>query len=172
MLSRLQNIEKGLKFSINNSVNSYKRNFENICKLLKAPNLILKNFDQKLNYIFQNLEKNVEEKNNSTKKHLIQVCKTLKIPDNLLFLKKNTLLNLSKNLNKIFYDNFNFKKENFQKIIRLLNANSVTTNLKKGYSILTKKNKLVKNSKFLKPKDNLKVQLINDILKVEVKKIN
>ena len=82
------------------------------------------------------------------------------------------ILNLTNNLNKIILNNFYFKKKDLQKSIRLLNANSITTNLKKGYSILTKKNKIVKSAKFLKPKDDLKAQLLDDTLTIEVKKIN
>jgi len=172
LLIKISSFEKGLEVNINNNISSIKNNFTNITKLLKVPSSILKNFKEKLNYLSQNLNKSFEEKNKNIKQNLTHLSKILKEPDSLIILKKTMILNLTNNLNKIILNNFYFKKKDLQKSIRLLNANSITTNLKKGYSILTKKNKIVKSAKFLKPKDDLKAQLLDDTLTIEVKKIN
>ena len=172
LLIKISSFEKSLEININNNISSIKNNFTNITKLLKVPSSILKNFKEKLNYLSQNLNKSFEEKNKNIKQNLTHLSKILKEPDSLIILKKTMILNLTNNLNKIILNNFYFKKKDLQKSIRLLNANSITTNLKKGYSILTKKNKIVKSAKFLKPKDDLKAQLLDDTLTIEVKKIN
>ena len=172
LLIKISSFEKGLEININNNISSIKNNFTNITKLLKVPNSILKNFKEKLSYISQNLNKSFEEKNKNIKQNLKHLSKILKEPDSLIILKKTMILNLTNNLDKIILNNFYFQKKDLQKSIRLLNANSITTNLKKGYSILTKKNKIVKCAKLLKPKDNLKAQLLDDTLTIEVKKIN
>ena len=82
------------------------------------------------------------------------------------------IINLNKNLNVLLNEKIAFKNEKFYKLIRILNANSITTNLKKGYSILTKKNKLIKSAKLLQKSDVLKAQLSDNSIEVEIKKIN
>ena len=58
------------------------------------------------------------------------------------------------------------------KLSRLLYSNSIAANLKKGYSILTKKNKIVKNSKNIKKDDSMNARLQEGSLDIVVKKIN
>ena len=53
-----------------------------------------------------------------------------------------------------------------------LNSNSVSTNLKKGYSILTQKNKILSSVKKININLDLEAKLSDGKLKVNVKKIN
>jgi len=172
LVLKISDLEKRLKFSTINKINSYKIIFDNINKLLKAPNSILKNYEEKIIYNSRNLAKAIEDKTNMVKHNLLHISKTLREPHNLVLLKKTMILNLTKNLNKLIINNVTFKKENYIKLSRLLNANSITANLNKGYSILTKKNKIIKSSKFLKTKDNVNVQLYEGTIKAKVEEIN
>ena len=166
------NADQRLNFIINNQIKSYKFNFENLIKLLKAPNLIINNFNQKLEFIFHNLERTIQKENEQIQQNFINTTQLLKIPKNLIYLRKNMIVNLNKNLNVFLNEKIAFKNEKFYKLIRILNANSITTNLKKGYSILTKKNKLIKSAKLLQKSDVLKAQLSDNSIEVEIKKIN
>ena len=166
------NADQRLNFIINNQIKSYKFNFENLIKLLKAPNLIINNFNQKLEFIFHNLERTIQKENEQIQQNFINTTQLLKIPKNLIYLRKNMIINLNKNLNVLLNEKIAFKNEKFYKLIRILNANSITTNLKKGYSILTKKNKLIKSAKLLQKSDVLKAQLSDNNIEVEIKKIN
>ena len=166
------NADQRLNFIINNQIKSYKFNFENLIKLLKAPNLIINNFNQKLEFIFHNLERTIQKENEQIQQNFINTTQLLKIPKNLIYLRKNMIVNLNKNLNVLLNEKIAFKNEKFYKLIRILNANSITTNLKKGYSILTKKNKLIKSAKLLQKSDVLKAQLSDNNIEVEIKKIN
>ena len=56
--------------------------------------------------------------------------------------------------------------------IRLLNSNSIDQNLKKGYVLVKKNNKIVKRSKSIKSEDNIKIKFYDNQLKVKIKKIN
>ena len=87
-------------------------------------------------------------------------------------LNKSLLNNLSKNIEKNIVEKKLISKENLLKLSRLLYSNSIAANLKKGYSILTKKNKIVKTSKDIKINDSMKAQLQNGSLEIVVKKIN
>ena len=166
------NADQRLNFIINNQIKSYKFNFENLIKLLKAPNLIINNFNQKLEFIFHNLERTIQKENEQIQQNFINTTQLLKIPKNLIYLRKNMIINLNKNLNVLLNEKIAFKNEKFYKLIRILNANSITTNLKKGYSILTKKNKLIKSAELLQKSDVLKAQLSDNNIEVEIKKIN
>ena len=166
------NADQRLNFIINNQIKSCKFNFENLIKLLKAPNLIINNFNQKLEFIFHNLERTIQKENEQIQQNFINTTQLLKIPKNLIYLRKNMIINLNKNLNVLLNEKIAFKNEKFYKLIRILNANSITTNLKKGYSILTKKNKLIKSAKLLQKSDVLKAQLSDNSIEVEIKKIN
>ena len=82
------------------------------------------------------------------------------------------LNNLRKNIEKNIVEKKLISKEKLLKLSRLLYSNSIAANLKKGYSILTKKNKIVKTSKNIKKNDNMKARLQNGSLEIVVKKIN
>ena len=56
--------------------------------------------------------------------------------------------------------------------VRLLNSNSISSNLKKGYSILMNKKKIVKTTKKISTNDQLSVKLIDGTIDIKVKKIN
>ena len=103
---------------------------------------------------------------------LINLGKYVISPDSLVSLTQTKINNLSKNLNiniaNIYKDNLAKYKAN----IRLLNSNSISSNLKKGYSILMNKKKIVKTSKKITTNDQLSVKLIDGTIDIKVKKIN
>ena len=80
--------------------------------------------------------------------------------------------NLSKNLNLNIANNFKDNLEKYKANIRLLNSNSISSNLKKGYSILMNKKKIVKTTKIITANDQLSVKLIDGTIDIKVKKIN
>ena len=69
-------------------------------------------------------------------------------------------------------DSFKDNLEKYKSNIRLLNSNSISSNLKKGYSILMNKSKIVKTRKKIVPNDHLSVKLIDGTIDIKVKKIN
>ena len=58
---------------------------------------------------------------------------------------------------------------NLKSYLRLLSSNSISKNLKKGYSILMNHNKIIKSIKNIKPNSNLKAKLADGELQVNVK---
>jgi Exonuclease VII, large subunit len=58
------------------------------------------------------------------------------------------------------------------KFNRILYSNSIKANLKKGYSVLTSKNKLLKNSTKTKKGELIKAHLEKGKIDLIVKKIN
>jgi len=62
--------------------------------------------------------------------------------------------------------------EKYQNFLRLLETNSIHSNLKKGYSILSKDKKIINNSKLIKDDDTLSATLKDKTIKIKIKKIN
>ncbi len=172
LIQLLLSLEQRLNFLITGRVNSGKDYFENVNKFLKAPNFVINIFKEKLINVFTNL--NSEIKNQIDKKNFIlhNLDKVLKPPLSNIILNKSLLNNLDKNIqNNIFKKNLS-SKENLLKLSRLLYSNSISANLQKGYSILTKKNKILKSSSNIKKNDKIKARLGKGKLEVVVNKIN
>ena len=65
-----------------------------------------------------------------------------------------------------------YPNESLNKLARLMDSNSLVSNLKKGYSILTIDNKIIKDSNLIKKEDEIKARLNKGTLCLNVKKIN
>ena len=104
--------------------------------------------------------------------NLVNLVKSIILPDSLISLKNTKINNLSKNLNLNIANNYKDKLEKYKSNIRLLNSNSISSNLKKGYSILMDKKKIVKTSKKINTDDQLSVKLIDGTIDIKVTKIN
>ena len=70
-------------------------------------------------------------------------------------------------------DGINFSKlSELNKFSRLLNSNSLQNNLRKGYSIIKKSNKIINKSNLIKKEDTLKITFIDKSIDLKIKKIN
>ena len=76
--------------------------------------------------------------------------------------------NFEKNINK----NYQNKVINFNSSLRLLKSNSISKNLKKGYSILMYKKKIIKSVKSLNVNTNVNLKIADGNLEANIKKIN
>ena len=96
----------------------------------------------------------------------------LKIPNDLIKLKKSNLDNFNKVLDASIKREFIKNREKYINFLRLIETNSIHSNLKKGYSILSKNKKIINNSKYINENDNLSVRLIDKSIEINVKKIS
>jgi len=165
-------LEQRLNFLIKGLIESDKNYLENLNKFLKAPNLVINIFRDKLTKAYADLKSEINNQINKNNIILNNFDKIIKPPLSKIELNKSLLNNLNKNIEKNIVDKKLISKENLLKLSRLLYSNSIAANLKKGYSILTKKNKIVKTSKHIKINDSMKAQLQNGSLGIVVKKIN
>jgi len=168
----IYNLNQRLNIVTDAKLKSDQSSYEKLSKFLKGPEHILKIYNEKLRLINKNFHRVISAYYEMVANNLFNLSKSLKISDNLFLYKKQLLYNFSKHLNNLIMKEIISSKENLQKLSRLLIANSIFTNLKKGYSILTKNNKIVKDSKGLKSKDLLKGKLLDKSIQLEVKKIN
>ena len=165
-------LEQRLNFLIKGRIKSDKNYVENLNKFLKAPNLVVNIFRDKLIRAYNDLKGEINNQINKKNIILNNFDKIIKPPLSKIELNKSLLNNLNKNIEKNIVEKKLISKENLLKLSRLLYSNSIAANLKKGYSILTKKNKIVKTSKDIKINDSMKAQLQNGSLEIVVKKIN
>ena len=165
-------LEQRLNFLIKGRIKSDKNYLENLNKFLKAPNLVINIFRDKLIKAYADLKGEINNQINKKNLILNNFDKIIKPPLSKIELNKSLLNNLNKNIEKNIVEKKLISKENLLKLSRLLYSNSIAANLKKGYSILTKKNKIVKTSKDIKINDSMKAQLQNGSLEIVVKKIN
>ncbi len=172
LVHNVSSLDQRLNFLLKQILNSNENNLENLKKLLKAPNLIINIFKEKINKNFNNL--NSEISNQFTKKKLLvqNLQNTIKPPLSKLELNNTIVKNLGKDIENKLIEIKSQSKEKILKFNRLLYSNSINANLKKGYSVLTSKNKLLKNSTKTKKGELIKAHLEKGKIDLIVKKIN
>ncbi len=172
LIEKIKNLQVRLNAKIISNFQFKKDNFEYLNKFLKSPSLIINNYKTKLSDDIKNLTLLFESKIRISKLNLQNLRKSINSPDSLVSLKLIKINNLTKNLNLTITTYYKDKLEKYISYTRLLNSNSISSNLKKGYSILMNKNKIVKNSKEISTGDKLSAKLIDSTIDIKVTKIN
>ena len=93
-------------------------------------------------------------------------------PKSFVKLKKNELHKFYNDLEKTIHDQRNYQKKILENLTRLLNSNSISNNLKKGYVLLSKSKKILKNSNQIKEKDSIAIKFYDKTIGVRINKIN
>ncbi len=172
LIEKIKNLQLRLNTKVNSEIQSKKENYEYLNKFLKSPSSIVNNYKEKLLDDFKNLTLSIENRFSISKLNLINLAKSVISPDSLVSLTQTKIDNLTKNLNLNIANNYKDNLEKYKANIRLLNSNSISSNLKKGYSILMNKKKIVKTIKKIATNDQLSVKLIDGTIDIKVKKIN
>ncbi len=172
----IESILKNLNFQLDNKINIkfklIKDNFAYLNKLIKEPGLIINLYNEKINQSIEKLDTVIVNKINLLNLNLINITNLINSPENILKIQKISIKEISKNLEKNLNEKYNINILKFKSNIRLLNSNSVLSNLKKGYSILTNKNKIVKSVKNINKHSNIRAKLYDGEIELNVKKIN
>ena len=167
---------KNLHFQLENRIKSkfsiIKDNFEYLNKLLKAPNFIINFYNERINKSFSKLYLSIENKLKLNNLNLLNIGNSINSPEKNIEIKKIVVNDLLKNLENNISKSYQTKKFNLNSNIRILNSNSVSKNLEKGYSILMNENKIIKSVKNLNLTSKLKARLSDGSAEITVKKIN
>ena len=172
LLRNVTHLNQRMLFGMENIYKVRSIDFKNLISLIKKPAQIIELFKSKLSYINSNLERVINNNIKITTKDLFALSGNLKMPYDLIKLNKSSINNLSNNLNSIIKRELLNNKEKYKNFLKLIENNSIQSNLNKGYSILTKDKKIINNSKLIKENDNLNVRLIDKTIEIKVKKIN
>ena len=158
--------------SIKNKFKNSLNNYNHKISLLKDPFYAIDKKSEKLININKDLI-NYFKYNIINKKNILEF-KILKLKSPVQYIKEKKYysINLFKNLELTINQKISKNILLMKNAIRLLNSNSIDQNLKKGYVLVKKNNKIVKRSKSIKSEDNIKIKFYDNQLKVKIKKIN
>ena len=168
----IQNLFRQMNHLIENSIYNSKSNIDSSSKFLKAPNLIIKSYKEKINKNYFLLSKEIKNIFNISSIKKMNLEKLLRSPKDIIEVKKIFLQKLSNNLDRNIDYNYTDSTKEFNKFIRLLESNSLYTNLKKGYSVIRKSKKIINESKYIKDNDEINVQFYDKLVKLRIKKTN
>jgi exonuclease VII large subunit len=161
-----------MNYGIENIIKDNSTNLQKLISLIKTPEQIINLFKERLDYIKISLKRIITNKIEITTRDLSVLSGNLKLANNLIKFQSSNIKNLSNNLNSIIDRELFNRKQKYKNYLRLIETNSIQSNLKKGYSILSKSNKIINNSKFVKENDILSARLLDKTIKLKVKKIN
>ena len=169
---RLKNLNLQLNNKIKFKLQSFKENFEYLNKLLKAPNFIIILYNEKINESFKNLHNSISKKLEILKLNLLNFTNSVTSPESNIKIKKQLIKDIKKKLHFQINEKHKSNSYSLKSNIRLLNSNSISTNLKKGYSILMHNDKIIKTTKETKINRDYKVKMFDGSLEVKVKNVN
>ena len=165
-------LSQRMNYGIENIIKDNSTNLQKLISLIKTPEQIINLFKERLDYIKISLKRSITNKIEITTRDLSVLSGNLKLPYNLIKFQSSNIKNLSNNLNSIIDRELFNRKQKYKNYLRLIETNSIQSNLKKGYSILSKSNKIINNSKFVKENDILRARLVDKTIELKVKKIN
>ena len=143
-----------------------------LTRLLKAPEHILKSYKDKFQSIFENLMREIRTIQEKKLLLLKNLSRLIKSPQYLVKLKNNELQKMYSSLEKTINNKKNHQRKTFNDLLRLLNSSSIESNLQKGYVLLSKSKKIIKNSKQIKERDSIAIKFYDKTIGVNIKKIN
>ena len=172
LISIVKNLNQRMTFGIENIYKEHSAKVKNLISLIKTPQQIIDSFKDRLSFIEPVLKRIINNSIKIASRDLMALFGKLKIPNDLIILKKSNIHNFYKVLDASIKREFIKNREKYINFLRLIETNSIHSNLKKGYSILSKNKKIINNSKYINDNDNLSVRLIDKSIEIKVKKIN
>ena len=172
LVQLVSSLSQRLNFLQESIFSNIKLELINLSKFLKAPILIVNSYKEKINLVSENIFYKLENIFNNNCNKLYNFKKLLRFPDkDIIDINKNLEI-LSKGINRNILDKKNSQQKELNKYSRLLESNSLHTNLKKGYSIIRKTTKIINKSKLINDNDLINVQFFDKSINIKIKKIN
>ena len=174
--SELTNIVGSLNqrmiYGIENIFKENLTNLNNLISFLKTPKQIIESFKERLNYMGAGLKRNLQNNMQMISRDFSALTNSLKLPYDLINFNKSKVKGFSKNLHSLVRRDFVSGSEKYNYYIKLIETNSIQSNLKKGYSIISKNKKIINKSKDIKENDILSATLMDSTVEIKIKKIN
>ena len=172
LINIVSSLSQRMNYGIDNILKNTSTDLEKLIFLIKTPEQIIDSFKERLNFIKIGLKRIINNNIEIAGRDLSALSGTLKFPYDLIKLQVSTVKNLSNNLSSLIDRKLFNAKQNYENYMRLIETNSIQSNLKKGYSILSKNNKIINNSKLIHENDLISARLIDKTINIKVKKIN
>lgn len=172
----LTNIISGLNqrmtYRMDNIFKENLTNLNNLISYLKTPQQIIESFKERLNYMGAGLKRNLQNNVQMISSNFSALTNSLKLPYDLINFNKSKVRVFSKSLYSLVRRDFSSVNEKYNYYIKLIEANSIQSNLKKGYSIISKNKKIINKSRDIKENDTLSATLMDSTIEIKIKKIN
>ncbi|MDC0625386.1 exodeoxyribonuclease VII large subunit [Alphaproteobacteria bacterium] len=147
-------------------------NLNNLISYLKTPQQIIDSFKERLNYMGAGLKRNLQNNVQMISRDFSALTNSLKLPYDLINFNKSKVKGFSKSLHSLARRDFVSGSEKYNYYIKLIETNSIQSNLKKGYSIISKNKKIINKSIDIKENDTLSATLMDSTIEIKIKKIN
>ncbi len=172
----LTNIVGGLNqrmiYGMDNIFKKNLTNLNNLISYLKTPQQIIKSFKERLNYKSAELKRNLQNNFSMISRDFSALTNSFKFPYDKINFNKLRAKSLYKSLHSLVRRNFLSRSEKYNYYIKLIETNSIQSNLKKGYSIISKNKKIINKSKDIRENDTLSATLMDSTIEIKIKKIN
>ena len=172
LINNITGFKQRLNYGIENLLKQNSTNIYKLASFIKHPEQIIKSFKDRLIFINTGLGRILKNNIAITSKDFYALSNNLKISSNLIKFNKSNLKNLSNKFHSSIIRELKNNKEKYISYLKLIETNSINSNLKKGYSIISKGNKIINDSKLIRENDILKAKLIDKTIEIKVKKIN
>ncbi|MDA9629184.1 exodeoxyribonuclease VII large subunit [Pelagibacteraceae bacterium] len=172
----LTNIVSGLNqrmiYGMDNRLKENVTNLNNLISYLKTPQQIIDSFKERLNYMGAGLKSNLQNNVQMISRDFSALTNSLKLPYDLINFNKSKVKGFSKILHSLVRRDFVSSSEKYNYYIKLIETNSIQSNLKKGYSIISKNKKIINKSIDIKENDTLSTTFMDSTIEIKIKKIN
>ncbi len=172
LTSIIATLNQRMFYGMDKVFNDNYTNLNNLISYIKTPQQIIDKFKERLVYISAGLKRDVNKNILMISKDLSSLGNNLKIPYDLIRFNKSKIKSLTNSLHFLVKKELISNNEKYNYYISLVEANSIQSNLKKGYSILFKNNKIINKSKVLRKNDILSARLMDSTIQIKVKKIS
>ena len=172
LINIISSLKQRMIYGMDNVFKENLTNLNNLISYLKTPQQIIKSFKEHLNFMSTGLKRNLQNNVQIISRDFSALTNSLKLPYDLINFNKSKLKSLSKSLHSLLRRDFVSFSEKYNYYIKLIETNSIQSNLKKGYSILYKNKKIINKSKDIKENDTLSATLMDSTIEIEIKKIN
>ena len=161
-----------LNYALDNNFNNVNKNLLNLSKFLKEPIFIISSFKDKFKLVTESLTKEWKNLFQENFNKLDYCSLLLRAPHINLNNNKTYLSNTIKNFNRSINDTIYYQKKELNKFIRLLDSNSVSGTLNKGYSIVRKSKKIINKADLINSEDLINIQFVDKVVELKIKKIS
>jgi len=172
LINIVTSLNQRINYGIDNKFRENLTNLNNLLSYLKTPQQIINSFKDQINFIASGLKRNLQNNVQMISRDFSILTNNLKLPYDLINFKKSKVEDLSKSLGSLMRREFMSVSEKYNYYIKLIETNSIQSNLKKGYSIISKNEKIINQSKDIKENDTLSATLMDSTIKIKIKKIN
>jgi exodeoxyribonuclease VII large subunit len=172
LINTVTSLNQRMIYGMENIFKDNSTNLHQLISYIKTPEQIIKSFKDRLIYMNTGLKRIINNNIEMTFKDLSALNSNLKIPYDLIKFNKSNIKSLTSNLHSVIKREWISNTEKYKHYIRLVETNSIQSNLKKGYSIISKDKKIINKTKHIRENDILSARLMDKTIEIKVKKIN